>query len=214
MTDTSAQLLTAGIANKGAMSPATEIKSPEAPAEPTHCPYRQSTLLQQALTPDKMRVAFLLGAGCPVSIRVPDGEGTRPLIPDIAGLTKQVRESLEASHEHKDGFAAVVKRLAERGNAQPNIEQLLNLVRGMGEVVGTTDHDGLSADSLKALDKEICNVTVQVVQARLPSQVSPYHHLATWIGAIQRRYAVEVFTSNYDLLTEQALEERRVPYFD
>lgn len=31
----------------------------------SHCPYRQSTLLQQALAPDKMRIAFLLGAGCP-----------------------------------------------------------------------------------------------------------------------------------------------------
>ena len=39
----------------------------------TYCPYRQSTLLQQALAPGKMRIAFLLGAGCTVSIRMPDG---------------------------------------------------------------------------------------------------------------------------------------------
>lgn len=57
---------------------------------PSHCPYRQSALLQQALASDKMRVAFLLGAGCPVSIHVAVGQDTQPLIPDISGLTANV----------------------------------------------------------------------------------------------------------------------------
>lgn len=64
---------------------------------PSHCPYRQATLIQQALAPDKMRVAFFIGAGCPTSIRIPDGSATRPLIPDIAGLTARIRQALEAS---------------------------------------------------------------------------------------------------------------------
>ena len=63
----------------------------------THCPYRQSTLLQQALAPDKMKIAFLLGAGCPVSIQIPhdapNSTTTKPLIPDIKGLTKTVNEN-------------------------------------------------------------------------------------------------------------------------
>ena len=46
---------------------------------PTHCPYRQAMLLQKSLASDKMRVAFLLGAGCPVSIRVSDGQNSKPL---------------------------------------------------------------------------------------------------------------------------------------
>ena len=68
----------------------------------THCPYRQSTLLQQALAPDKMRIAFLLGAGCPVSVRLPIDGGTKPLIPDIRGLTSFVDEKLKASESHKE----------------------------------------------------------------------------------------------------------------
>lgn len=39
-----------------------------------------------------MRIAFLLGAGCPLSIR----ENGAPLIPDIAGLTELVKASLLA----------------------------------------------------------------------------------------------------------------------
>jgi len=38
--------------------------------------------------------------------------------------------------------------------------------------------------------------------------------LASWIQAIAREKPVEIFTTNYDLLLEQALEEQRVPYFD
>ncbi len=41
-----------------------------------------------------------------------------------------------------------------------------------------------------------------------------YHRLASWISSIRREYAVEAFTTNYDLLMEQALEAQRVPYFD
>jgi hypothetical protein len=40
------------------------------------------------------------------------------------------------------------------------------------------------------------------------------HKLASWIGAIPRSSAIQIFTTNYDLLMEQALEEFRVPFFD
>ena len=40
------------------------------------------------------------------------------------------------------------------------------------------------------------------------------HHVASWVDGIGREKPVEVFTSNYDLLMEQALEECGVPYFD
>jgi len=43
---------------------------------------------------------------------------------------------------------------------------------------------------------------------------TPYHHVTAWIGAISRLYPIQLFTTNYDLLAEQALEENRVPYFD
>ena len=76
----------------------------------THCPYRQSTLLQQALAPDKMRIAFLLGAGCPVSIRIPDGETSKPLIPDIRGLTNMVNDELRKSEKYKDSYDTLLKR--------------------------------------------------------------------------------------------------------
>jgi len=176
----------------------------------THCPYRQSTLLQQALAPDKMRIAFLLGAGCPVSIRLPNDVGTKPLIPDIRGLTAVVKDGLKQSAEHKENFAKVLNRLA----ADSTIEDILSHVRLLHEVVRDGNIDGLNRAALAGLDAEICAITTRVVNVELPTPLTPYHRLATWVGGIHRTHPVEIFTPNYDLLMEQAFEANKIPYFD
>jgi SIR2-like domain len=183
-----------------------------APALP--CPYRQATLLQQALSPDKMRVGFFLGAGCPVSIRVPDGTATRPLIPNIEGLTDKIRAKMTASTEHKAHFVSILNQLGDSLADKRTVEDILTRVRGVLEVVGTSTFEGMSKDDLKKLDKAICDEISGVMKERLPARSTPYHDLAAWIGSIPRAHPVEIFTSNYDLLMEQALEESSVPYFD
>lgn len=179
-----------------------------------HCPYRQATLLQQALAPDKMRIAFLLGAGCPVSINVEEAGKNQPLIPDIRRLTAQVRHVLGDSVEHKDKFAAVWKRLSGAGTPDPTIEDVLSHIRSLHDVVRDGSIDGLDRDALASLDAEICRITTKVVDVRLPSATTPYHRLATWVGGVQRAHPVEIFTPNYDLLVEQAFEAYKIPYFD
>jgi hypothetical protein len=179
------------------------------------CPYRQASLIQSALAPDKMHVAFLIGAGCPVSIRtvLPNGSSA-PLMPDIAGLTKKVQDALIGDSEYQKTFDAVLVRTAGGMSIPPTVEQILSCVRALHDIAGPTGIDGLSKDRLAALDKKICQLTTTVVQERLPDENTPYHQLASWVGGIRRKYPVELFTPNYDLLMEQALEERRVPYFD
>lgn len=180
----------------------------------THCPYRQSTLLQQALAPDKMRIAFLLGAGCPVSIQVPDGTDTKALIPDIRGLTNIVNKRLNESHAYKNSYAALLQRFAGGLPTNPTIEDILSHIRALQDVVRAGSIDGLNKETLVALDAEICGIATEVVGVALPEVKTPYHQLATWIGGIQRAHPIEVFTPNYDLLIEQALEAHKLPYFD
>lgn len=181
----------------------------------THCPYEQAALLQQVFVSGKIRVGLLLGAGCPVAIRVPDGAGAeRPLIPDIRGLTAAVREQLEASPSAREPLARALKRLSDSGGTAPNIEVILSHIRALQDVVHRGTIDGLTRTDLDQLDTSICAATNEIVNQRLPAEDTPYHQIATWIGAIQRIHPVEIFTSNYDLLMEQALEEREVPYFD
>ncbi len=183
-------------------------------AERLHCPYRRTSLLQQSLTPDKMRIAFFLGAGCPASIRVPDGTSTKALIPDIEGLTEYVCTKLENSSECETQAATVIKRLRDDSAASPNIEDILSHVRALHDIVGASTIDGLTKATLANLDEAICKHTTNLVNVDLPDDNTPYHQLATWIGGIHRNHPVEIFTSNYDLLMEQAFEQRRVPYFD
>ncbi len=178
----------------------------------THCPYRQSSLLQQALAPNKMRIAFLLGAGCPMSIRVDAGGGnTSPLIPDIAGLTTLVSTTLATDVELGPDYASLLARF---GGAAPNIEEILSHLRALLDVVRDGDINGLTQPKLLALDKRICQITADVVGVPLPDGETPYHNLAAWVSGISRAHSVEVFTPNYDLLMEQALESHKVPYFD
>lgn len=179
-----------------------------------HCPYRQARLIQSAIAPDKMRVAFLLGAGSPVSIRVPSATGTEPLMPDIAALTTQVNAKLNANPAVASTFAKVCARAASGKPKSPTVEEILSCVRTLHEVAGGTGIDGMTKDALGDLDKQICSYITDVVKARLPNDDTPYHQLASWIGGVRRSNPVEAFTPNYDLLLEQALEERRVPYFD
>lgn len=180
----------------------------------THCPYRQSTLLQQALAPDKMRIAFLLGAGCPVSIRISEGEESKPLIPDIRGLTNTVNAQLSESEQFKDSYSTLLKRFTGGIPVNPTIEDILSHIRALHDVVREGNIDGLDKNALAALDAEICKITTEVVGVDLPVSNTPYHQLATWIGGIHRTHPIEVFTPNYDLLVEQALESRKIPFFD
>jgi hypothetical protein len=180
--------------------------------EPSHCPYRQSTLLQQVLTPDKMRIAFLLGAGCPVSVQVPKGTGTGALIPDISGLTDQVSQALSSNADFSGDYSNLLGRFT--GGKKPTIEDILSEIRLLQGVVRTGTIDSLGAKSLAALDAEICRITTEVVGVALPEVITPYHQLAMWTGGIKRTHAVEVFTPNYDTLIEQAMEAHQIPYFD
>lgn len=179
----------------------------------THCPYSQSDLIQQALTPDKMRIAFLLGAGCPVSIKSEVEGGWESLIPDISGLTQRVEEELDTS-SYSQPYKIIKERLNKSGGRNPNIEEVLTHIRALKDVVHDGDIAGLNQGLLTELDAQICDRITNIVNKSLPQEGTPYHHLAIWIRGIQRVHAIEIFTPNYDLLIEQAMEQQKVPYFD
>ena len=188
---------------------------PPSTASPTHCPYRRTTDLLQRLAPGRMRIGFFVGAGCPLAIRVPDGNGeTQPLIPEIVGLTKLVKKNLDTYKDLKDIAQTAWSRVAARDIELPTVEDILSHIRTLKSICGSTGIDGFTPDQIINLDRTICNCVRGLVSVSLPNADNPYHILASWIQAIPRDKPVEIFTTNYDLLLEQALEEQRVPYFD
>ena len=178
---------------------------------PIHDPLHQVSVLQQCLSGGKKKIGLFLGAGCPMAI---PGENQEHLIPDIAGITKSVREQLTSCCELKAPYGLVEEQLKKDGISKPNVEHILTHIRALRAVAGTDMVRGLSAQQLDALDDKICDLIHQEVNKDLPSGRTPYHSVALWTDAIPRDFQVEIFTTNYDLLLEQALEDSRVPYFD
>ncbi|HVZ19251.1 MAG TPA: SIR2 family protein, partial [Terriglobales bacterium] len=166
--------------------------------------------LQESLSLDKHPVALLIGAGCASSVRVKSGGGTCPLIADIAGLTTEIKASLSG----EPAFDSLVSQFAQDGVTSYTIEDLLSRVRLLRRIVGNGDARGLKSADLIQLEKRICRCIVDAVWKSLPSNDTPYHDLADWIGGIPRGSPIQLFTTNYDLLLEQALEDRCLPYFD
>lgn len=179
-----------------------------------HDPARHTEYLRQSLRQDKSPIGFFLGAGCPVSIQVVPEGGTdpRPLIPDIAGMTALVCKELGGSDD-ADAFAKLTATFSTE-RSEPNIEDLLSAVRALAAVVGTGSVHGLDQNALASLEKRIAASVATLAAVDLPQSPTPHRTLAAWAGAVPRARPIEVFTTNYDLLLEQALEEVRVPYFD
>jgi hypothetical protein len=172
--------------------------------------YHQISVLQQALSSNKNKVAFLLGAGCSTAIRVKDESGqTCALIPAVVGLTDNVKEKLEDLK-----IEAICSRLRNSSTTEPNIEEILSHVRLLQQVVGGGNIDNLNKKDLEKLEEAICEEITNAVKKDLPNEQTPHHNLAAWIGAVSRDHPVEIFTPNYDTLIEQALESINVPYFD
>jgi hypothetical protein len=180
-----------------------------------HDPSQCVKQLRQTLAADKLAVGFFLGAGCPCAVRVPAGtDGTeKSLIPDVRGLTSDVDAQMLGSKDHAPAYKKLTGVMAQDGDTSPTIETMLTRIRTLREVAGKAAVRGLSFAELDLLDKAICLGIKQTVTCSLPNEATPYHALARFIGT-QRYPLTELFTTNYDVLMEQSLEECRVPFFD
>lgn len=170
-----------------------------------HNPDQYMASLRQIIAQGRKRIGILLGAGGPAGI-YPTG-ADKPLIPAVAGLTDIVVEALQA--KYKDTLSGIKAELPS-----PNIETILSRVRSLAGVIGSATVHGLNGEGYKALGQAICEQIGMIVNQPLPPGNSPYSEMVTWISGSGRDHPIEIFTTNYDLLFEQALERAHVPYFD
>ncbi len=174
-------------------------------------PSGQLHVLSQALANANTNLGFLLGAGCGCSIRTARGT---PLIPAMDELTSQVCEALHAS-DVSIHLESLEKQYTDDGDAcLPNIEKLLSRIRTLREISGKRRIDGLTGEDLEKLDDAICRSIERLVQVDLPEGETSYSMFARWVREIDRHKPIEIFTTNYDLLLEEALERERAPFFD
>lgn len=127
------------------------------------------------------------------------------MIPNIEGLTKHVKESLS------DELLLIFEKL-EGNLKENNLEKILSDVRTLADIIGEHEVHGANAQKYKELELAICSKIKNVVSKSLPEKENPYSELISWINGINRIYGVEIFTTNYDLLCEDALERSQTPF--
>lgn len=177
-----------------------------------HNPDRFMSDLRQILSQGRKRIGLLVGAGAPLSIRVDannhlDANG-KPLIPGVDELTRIALTGLDEKHD------AAAKAIQTDLSANANIETILSRIRLLEQALGATSVNGLDGSGYGELGKVICRKIGGVVGAQLPRERNAYTELVAWVSGTLRNNAVEVFTTNYDLLFEEAFERARAPYFD
>lgn len=168
--------------------------------------------LRQILSQGRKRIGILIGAGAPLSVHVNESGTLDPkghaLIPGVDDLTNKAVATLTGVQATA---AAAIRASLPAGR---NIETILSKVRLLQTALGDTEMHGLNGSGYAELGKAICEAIGGIVGATLPVERTPYHELVSWISGTQRANAIEIFTTNYDLLIETAFERAKAPYFD
>jgi hypothetical protein len=170
-----------------------------------HNPDQYMGSLRQIVGQGRKRIGFLIGAGGPASMK--DASGAQALIPAVAELTNSVLTALAKDH------GAVLDAI-KTSLTNPDIETILSRIRSLSSVVGSTPVNGLDGAGHAKLADAICSEIGKIVDRPLPTGSNAYTDLINWISGASRDHAIEIFTTNYDLLFEQALERNKISYFD
>jgi hypothetical protein len=153
------------------------------------------------------RIGFLLGAGTSKALN----------ISDLSGLTKKVREKIE--QKYKDILKNVETGLRVKEDDDPlTIEQILDqvrLIRQLADDKPDRNFEKVSGKDAAELDIEICNRIYEIiVEEEKKVDLSHTKKFVTWLNWLSRDYSKEIFTTNYDLIIEKALENLHIPHFD
>ena len=159
-----------------------------------HDPLRFTTTLSAKLAPRSRHVCVFLGAGTATACR----------LPDMDGLKRHILDAL--SPNERNIFS---HQLANR-----NVEQALTRLRRISALVsGDETVDALTAQRARELDAAVCHAIVTALSVD-DVDLTPTNCLAAWAVRTNYHLPLELFTVNYDLLLEKALENMRAPYFD
>ncbi|MBW2631898.1 MAG: SIR2 family protein [Deltaproteobacteria bacterium] len=159
-----------------------------------HNPVDFTSALSAKLASRSRHVCVFLGAGSAQACG----------LPGVAQLQEKVISALGTGD--KEAFQ---RQLRER-----NLEEALTRIRRIAALVsGEETFDGLTCKNAKDLDAAVCKAIVETLNIQ-SANVEPVCQFAAWTARADYNLPVEIFTVNYDLLLETALDHLRVPYFD
>lgn len=152
-------------------------------------------------------IGFFFGAGTSCALG----------IPDISALTCDVEAALKG--DLLKAFCLVKDDLAAQSQGRAvNIEDILNQLRRIRELTNESDtkmYTGISGKCAVTIDAEVCKAIYSIITAKESiATLDTTKRFFAWYNLLSRDYPKEVFTTNYDLLIEKALEASEIPYFD
>ncbi len=161
---------------------------------PDHNPLSFATSLSAKLATRSRHVCTFLGAGV----------GKACGLPDVSELQQHILQDLK-----EDDRAAFESQLSDR-----NLEEALSRLRRISTLIsGEETVNGLTAEQAEKLDTAVCHAIIKALSVK-DVDLTAVLYLAAWVARADYHHPVELFTVNYDLLLETALERMRVPYFD
>lgn len=187
-------------------------------ADLNHDPTEYIRGIQQILISDKKRIGFLFGAGSSLatknekSLIVPAlGKMTTDIVAKISDIKKEFKIALEEIKE-------------ELGQENFNIETILSNLEQKSIFIGNGKLNSLLKKDFEELIIEIKKNVREFVSVHRTKEnkivekeiVNELVHtdFANWIGQAERKYPIEIFTTNYDFLFELGLENKEIPYYD
>ena len=164
---------------------------------PEHDPTQFVASLGAKLAARSRHVCMLLGAGV----------GKACGLPDVKELEEIVLGEL--SEDLRSAFRRVLQNRT--------LEEALSRLRRISALLAGDETketvDGLTATRAAELDALVCKGIVKGLQVNGVDQLGT-RCLAAWAARASYHLPLELFTVNYDLLLETALEQARATYFD
>lgn len=190
----------------------------------THDPSEYIRGLQQLLVSGEKKIGFLFGAGTSLAQK----NALSPKVPATDAMTKSLITAISTNGVTKDKNSLTPakckiffdKMEIEVGKDKFNIESILSNLENKYEVIGDNLLNGLCKIEIEVL--------IQDFKDRIKKEVSVHKKIeennftetdliqtdfAEWINQANRKYPIEIFTTNYDFLFEIGLEYHSVPFY-
>lgn len=183
-----------------------------------HDPSEYIRGIQQILISDKKRIGFLFGAGSSLAKK----NSNSLTVPAIGQMTNEIVDKIGSSEKKYKIALEEVK--AELGEKNFNIETILSNLEQKASFIGAGTLNNIKKVDFESLIIEIKKKVREMVSVHKVASdkiatkdiVGDLVHtdFANWIGQAERKYPIEIFTTNYDFLFELGLEHKEIPYYD
>lgn len=192
----------------------------------THDPSEYIRGIQQILISDKKRIGFLFGAGSSLASK----NHNSLTVPAIGKMTGEIIQELcDKESKYKTVFKEIEDEI---GKTKFNVETILSNLELKFSIIGKSILNSLNKDEFGELISELkqlvrkkvsvhnvllCDISsktefYEVVPKDIVEQLVQ-SDFANWIGQAERKYPIEIFTTNYDFLLELGLEHKEIPYY-